>query len=55
MTRAGFALAKSRRPLAASTGSPLMKAMAVGPEQVVEAVDPASLAAILVSVFLTTA
>ena len=31
MTRTGCALAKSRRPLAASTGSPLTKAIADGP------------------------
>src|SRR5665811_1168739 len=32
ITRWGFALAKSRRPLVASTGSPVMKAIADGPE-----------------------
>ena len=41
ITRSGLALAKSRRPLAASTGSPLTKAIADGPdEQGVDALDP---------------
>ena len=40
ITRSGWALAKSRRPLAASTGSPLTKAIADGPcEQAVEGGD----------------
>ena len=40
-TRAGLARAKSRRALAASTGSPLMNATAVGPvEQGVDALQP---------------
>ena len=57
MTRTGFARAKSRRPLAASTGSPLTNAIADGPTQEVLE-SPRSrlrLAAILVSVFFTTA
>src|SRR5689334_15462645 len=56
ITRRGFALAKSRRPLAASTGSPSTKAMADGPTSwPSKAVTPASLAASSVSVFFTTA
>ena len=56
MTSWGFALAKSRRPLAASTGSPVMKAIADGPESwPSNASTPASFAAICVRVFLTTA
>src|SRR6478672_2797012 len=50
MTRRGLALAKSRRPLAASTGSPVMKAIAEGPVSwPSKAVTPASLAASWVS------
>src|SRR4029453_7142691 len=56
MTRNGCALAKSRRPLAASTGSPLTNAIADGPtSSSVSCSTPASFAAILVSVFFTTA
>ena len=56
MTRLGFSLAKSRRPFADSTGSPVTKATAVGPANRSSSVlIPASLAAILVSVFFTTA
>src|SRR6476620_1368954 len=56
ITRRGFALAKSRRPLAASTGSPSTNAMADGPTSwPSNAVTPASLAASSVSVFFTTA
>ena len=48
-------MAKSRRLLAASTGSPVMKAMADGPDSCPsKAVTPASLAAMSVSVFFTT-
>ena len=54
MTSAGFALAKSRRPLAASTGSPVTKAMADGPARWASTPStPASLAAMEVSVFFT--
>src|SRR5918996_6244679 len=56
MTRFGLSLAKSRRPFADSTGSPVTKATAVGPLNRSSSVEiPASLAAILVSVFFTTA
>lgn len=56
MTRLGLSLAKSRRPFADSTGSPVTKATAVGPANRSSSVSiPASLAAILVSVFFTTA
>src|SRR3954452_11806613 len=56
MTRLGLSLAKSRRPFADSTGSPVTKATAVGPlNRSSSVVIPASLAAILVSVFFTTA
>ncbi len=56
MMRAGFSLAKSRRAFADSTGSPVTKATAVGPANRSSSVSiPASLAAILVSVFFTTA
>src|SRR5690242_8737901 len=56
MTRFGLSLAKSRRPFADTTGSPVMKATAVGPLNRSSSVEiPASLAAILVSVFFTTA
>jgi len=56
ITRNGLALAKSRRPLAASTGSPLTKAIADGPtRRSFSPSTPASFAAILVSVFFTTA
>ncbi len=55
ITKAGFALAKSRRPLAASTASPVTKAIAEGPCKCSSRlVTPASLAARLVSVFFTT-
>src|SRR5690606_2536359 len=54
--RAGFALAKSRRPLAAATGSPVTNAMAEGPTSCSSRPStPASLAATWVSVFFTTA
>ncbi len=56
MMRAGLSLAKSRRAFADSTGSPVTKATAVGPaNRSSSSVIPASLAAILVSVFFTTA
>ena len=56
ITSGGLVRAKSRRPLAASTASPFTKAMAVGPtSSSVSSGTPASLAARLVSVFLTTA
>src|SRR5215475_14265925 len=56
ITRAGLTLAKSRSPLAASTTSPLTKAIAEGPESSPSssAAMPASAAASLVRVFLTT-
>ena len=56
ITRAGLALAKSRSPLAASTTSPLTKAIAEGPlsSPSSSAAMPASAAASLVRVFLTT-
>ena len=56
MTSNGFVLLKSRRPLAASTMSPRTNAIADGPtsKSVSSVVTPASLAAIFVSVFLTT-
>src|ERR1700754_3362065 len=55
ITRTGLALAKARRPLAASTGSPLMKASAVGPENRLSSPSlPASVAARLASVFFDT-
>src|SRR5262249_38050282 len=54
---AGFALANSRSPLAASTTSPLTNAMADGPvsRSPIWSATPASVAAIFVSVFFTTA
>jgi hypothetical protein len=56
MTSAGLVLAKSRSPLAASTTSPLMKAIAVGPVSSSSKPEiPTSVAASLASVFLTTA
>ncbi len=57
MTSAGFVRAKSRRLFAVSTGSPVTNAMAVGPARSFSsmAVTPASLAAMAVRVFLTTA
>ena len=56
MIKAGLALAKLRIPLAASTASPLMKAIALGPRKRSSIpVTPASFAAILVKVFFTTA
>src|SRR5262249_49089656 len=56
ITRAGLALAKSRSPLAASTTSPLTNAIAEGPvsSPPSSAAMPASVAASLVRVFLTT-
>src|SRR5207344_1615603 len=56
ITRAGLALAKSRSPLAASTTSPLTKAIAEGPltSPSTCAAMPASAAASLVRVFFTT-
>src|SRR5690349_15464211 len=56
ITRAGLTLAKSRRPLAASTTSPLTNAIAEGPlnSPSSSAAMPASAAASLVKVFLTT-
>ena len=56
MTSSGFALAKSRRPLAASTTSPSTNAIADGPASSDESwsTSPASVTAILVRVFLTT-
>ena len=56
ITRAGLTLAKSRSPLAASTTSPLTKAIAEGPlsSPSSSAAMPASAAASLVRVFLTT-
>jgi hypothetical protein len=56
MTGSGFALAKSRSPLAASTTSPLHEGDRGRPaEQLLEpAPTPASVAAILVGVFFTT-
>ena len=54
-TRALWALLKSRRPLAATTGSPLTKATADGPENSsTSASAPASLAARRARVFFTT-
>src|SRR5690606_2017145 len=54
-TRGGMSLAKSRRLLAASTGSPLTSARALGHcSKSSNASTPASLSAILVRVFLTT-
>src|SRR4051794_20596540 len=57
MTSAGLVRAKSRRPFAASTGSPVTNAMAVGPASAASsrAVPPAPGAAIAVRVFLPTA
>src|SRR6185437_14803185 len=57
ITSSGFALAKSRRPLAASTTSPSTNAIADGPTSIEDSCSssPASLTAILVRVFLTTA
>ena len=56
ITSSGLVREKSRRPLAASTGSPLMKAIAVGPVSSSSGTgNPASAAARLVSVFFTTA
>ena len=57
ITRNGFAREKSRSPLAASTMSPCTNAIADGPMSmsVSSWATPASLAAILVSVFFTTA
>ena len=53
-TNAGLVLAKSRRPLAAATGSPLTNATAVGPaRRAATPSSPALFAAILVSVFFT--
>src|SRR2546421_1051873 len=56
ITRAGLSLAKLRRPLAASTTSPLTNAIADGPTSSPSssAAMPASAAASLVRVFLTT-
>src|SRR6478752_7593525 len=55
MTSCLLALAKSVRLLAAATASPLMNAIAVGPESwSLNASTPASLAAMAVRVFLTT-
>src|SRR5450759_3729875 len=52
MTRCGFALAKSRRPFAAATGSPVTKAIADGPASCASRPStPACLAAMAVSVF----
>jgi hypothetical protein len=51
----GFSLAKSRNALAASIGSPLINATADGPASIAGSRStPASFAAILVKVFLTT-
>ena len=57
ITSSGFALAKSRRPLAASTTSPSTNAIADGPASSEDSCSssPASLTAILVRVFFTTA
>src|SRR4051794_18177742 len=57
MTSAGLVRAKSRRPFAVSTGSPVTNAIAVGPARSFSsmAVTPASRAAMAVRVFLTTA
>src|SRR6516165_1853128 len=57
MTSSGFALAKSSRPLAACATSPSTNAIADGPESIdpTWSPRPASVAAILVSVFFTTA
>ena len=56
ITSSGFALAKSRRPLAASTTSPSTNATAEGPASSDDSwsARPASVTAILVSVFFTT-
>src|SRR5664280_657358 len=52
----GWVRAKSRTPLAATTGSPSTKAIAVGPSSNdSSSANPACCAAILVRVFLTTA
>src|SRR5262249_18432417 len=57
ISRPGFALANSRSPLAASTTSPPTNAMADGPmsRSPIWSATPASVAAIFVSVFFTTA
>src|SRR5690349_1871711 len=56
MTSAGWSLAKFRIDLAVSTGSPVMKAIAEGPANwPSKASTPASLAAMSVRVFFTTA
>ena len=53
ITSSGWVFANSRRPLAASTGSPETKASAVGPvNNVSRPLMPASTAARLASVFL---
>src|SRR6266508_985522 len=55
MMSSGFVFANSRRPLAASTGSPATKASAVGPvNKSSRPVMPASVAARLARVFLVT-
>src|SRR3954454_7559171 len=55
-TSSGWTFAKSRSPLATTTGSPVTKATAEGPWSNGSRVStPASRAAILVNVFLTTA
>src|SRR6476620_1133173 len=56
ITNSGLARAKSRRPFATTTGSPVTKAIAVGPtSRLSSSPTPAFSAARLVSVFLTMA